>query len=227
MAKEIVKQPKIKRITIGLLLTWLFCIVLGYSGITALINVSISSGLALIAGCTLIFPPLTKLIKEKYNLEISKGVKLLIIIALLFVYGTFSPHQQNTASEKQLNITYKIGDRVKVGNYAYTVYGMSTASTIGANTSLKQAGGIFLIFDISIENIANKTKTLWSPNMIIIDEQNREFSYTVADISFAQMQPGLPKRGKVAFDIPIGITPRLKVSGGGWFSSRNAIIELK
>lgn len=224
MAKE---EVKVRRLTVSLLFTWLFCIFLGYLGVTSLFTVSIISGLSLIAACALICPPLTKLIREKYHFELSKGIKFLILIGLLFVYGSFAPQQQSAAPEKVLNLTYKIGDRVKVGDYAYTVHGMSKASAIGSNTSLKQAGGVFLIFDISVENIGNKTKTMWfGPDMIVIDELNREFSKTSTDITFAQMQPGLPKRGKIIFDVPVGITPRLKVSGGGILSQKTAVIKL-
>lgn len=223
MAKE---ESKVRRLTVSLLLTWILSIFLGYMGITSLFSVSIISGLALIVGCALTLPPLTKLIREKYNFELSKGIKFLLLIGILFLYGTFAPQQQSATPQELSNVTYKMGDRVKVGDYAYTVYSMTKASSIGSNESLKKAGGVFLVFEISIENTANKTKTLWSPKIVVIDELDREFSSTMTDISFAQMQPGLPKRGIVVVDVPIGIIPRIKVSGGGMFSQKSAIIKL-
>ncbi|MBN2421089.1 DUF4352 domain-containing protein [Candidatus Woesearchaeota archaeon] len=220
------ENPQIHKLTVGLLLTWGFSIFFGVMGIVALFKTSILSGLALILSCALILPPLTNLIREKYKIELSKGIKFIILILLFIAYGAFVPQSQITASEKPSNATYKIGDRVEIGDFAYTVQNVWRVNEINTSSEIRRADGVFLTFDVSIENIANETKTLWGIGLKVIDEKGRTFQSSYSNFFLNQMQPGLPKRGIVAFDIPPGIKPRLEVSSNRMLSNEKKYFVL-
>lgn len=220
------QTPQVHRLTVGLLLTWIFCIFFGFMGINALFKTSILSGLALILSCLLILPPLTKLIREKYNIELSKGIKFILLILLFVAYGSFIPQSQIAAPEKPSNITYKVGDRVEVGDFAYTVQNVWKINEINTSSQIKKADGVFLTLDVSIENIANETKTLFGLGLVLVDEKGRTFQNSFNNFFLNQMQPGLPKRGIVAFDIPLNIKPRLEVSSNRLMSNEKKYIVL-
>jgi len=119
--------------------------------------------------------------------------------------------------------TYKVGDRVVVGDRAYTITDIRTASSVGADYTKKEATGIFVIVTMTIENIGKESATLSNSDVKIIDSDERTFesdsnAWTALEnnILLKQIQPGLPVTGETIFDVPKGITCNLQVSGGGW-----------
>jgi hypothetical protein len=117
--------------------------------------------------------------------------------------------------------SYGLGDKVTIGNFAYTFQDYETSNEIGGSQYFEGQvpDGIFLIFDVTIENIAKESKTIWGSNVIVVDDQDRRFEHdTMAEIylddsfSFEQMQPGLPKKGKIVFDVPKDISGYIEVS---------------
>jgi len=119
--------------------------------------------------------------------------------------------------------TYKIGDRVIVGDRAYTITDIKTASSVGDEFTKKEATGIFVIVNMTVENIGKESATLSSSDVKIIDSKGRTFeSDTEAwtalkeNILLKQIQPGLPVMGQTIFDVPKGITANLQVSSGIW-----------
>ena len=132
-------------------------------------------------------------------------------------------------SETEVNEpqVYGFGDKVTVGNFAYTFHDYETRNEIGGSEYFEGevADGIFLIFDVTIENVAKESKTLWGSYVVVVDNQERRFEHdTTAEIyldgsfSFEQMQPGLPKRGKIVFDVPQNIEGFIEISSDSIWS---------
>jgi hypothetical protein len=118
---------------------------------------------------------------------------------------------------------YKIGDRVVVGDRAYTVSNIKTTAFVGDEYTKKEATGIYVLVSMNIENIGKESATMTSNDVKIIDEQGRTFeSDTNAwialkdNILLKQIQPGLPVKGETIFDVPKGIDAKLQVTDGGW-----------
>ncbi|MDP4039524.1 MAG: DUF4352 domain-containing protein [Candidatus Pacearchaeota archaeon] len=131
---------------------------------------------------------------------------------------------------------YKIGDKVIVNNVAYTLHDVKTKSEIGKylfdEFYGETADGIFYIFELTLENVGKESKTFWGTNVKIYDSLGRSFDHdSTAEIylddsfQYDQLQPGLPKRGKIVFDVPIGLTGRLEVSSLELFSNEKEYIS--
>ena len=90
----------------------------------------------------------------------------------------------------------------------------------------EKADGIFLVFDVTIENIGQESETFWGDTIIVKDDQGRSFEHdTMAEIyldedsfSYEQMQPGLPKTGKMVFDVPTNLAGYIEVSSDDMWS---------
>ena len=119
--------------------------------------------------------------------------------------------------------TYKIGDKVVVGDRAYTITDVRTASSVGDDFTKQTASGIFVIVTMTVENIGKESSTMSSSDAKIIDSEGRTFesdteawSALKENILLKQIQPGLPVTGQTIFDVPKGITANLQVSEGIW-----------
>jgi len=171
---------------------------------------------------------------------VKKIVKIVlgIFVVLLFV-GIIGSSGDNTTNQAQTKTpssnseaasapasaptTYKIGDRVVVGERAYTVTNVKTASYVGDEYYKVKADGIFVIVSMTIENIGKESGTMSTNDAKIIDSQGRTYesdneawSSLNDNLFLKQIQPGLPAKGETIFDVPKGITCNLEVSEGGW-----------
>lgn len=170
---------------------------------------------------------------------------LLIIIGLLSGGDTSDSSKSNVAQESGVASestseavaeatpeTYNIGDRVVVGERAYTITDVRTASSVGNDYSKQTATGIFVVVTMTVENIGKESATMSTGDVKIIDSEDRTFeSDTEAwtalqeNILLKQIQPGLPVTGQTIFDVPKGITANLQVSDGIW-STETKLISL-
>lgn len=178
--------------------------------------------------------------------KIIKG--LVIIFGLLFLIGLLggSPDDQTTsydegrssesASAKSPQTStpdyYSIGDRVVVGDIAYTVTRMYTAQSVGNDMFGDKADGIFIIVDMKLENLGKESMTISSDYVKAIDSQARVFEsdsgawiHLEDNIFLKQLQPGLPSTGQAIFDVPPGESITLEVTDGLW-SSKKALIRI-
>ena len=181
--------------------------------------------------------------KKYFNIKIGfwgwtwRIILLLIIISV--VMGAIQDQTGSSSKTTQVNeqTTYGLGDRIVLGNTAYTINNISNTQTIGSYVfgSLigKKADGVYLVVDLTVENIGTKSDQVWSwDNIKIIDNQSREFSHDVQaeiylpseeQMNFGQLQPGLPKRGELVFDIPLNTRGAIKISQGG-FSDKSVLV---
>lgn len=132
--------------------------------------------------------------------------------------------QANTQEHPSETTTYKVGDRVTVGDRAYTITGVKTTPSVGDNEyTKKEATGIYVLVTMTIENTGKESSTMSTNDVKIIDSEGRTFeSDTQAwaalkdNILLKQIQPGLPVTGETVFDVPRGIDATLQVTDGGW-----------
>jgi len=129
------------------------------------------------------------------------------------------PEQASTPA----SVTYKVGDRVTVGDRAYTISNVKTTAFVGDEYTKKTATGIYVLVTMTIENIGKESATMSPTDIKIVDSQGRTFESdtnawaTLKDnILLKQIQPGLPVNGETIFDVPKGIDATLQVTDGGW-----------
>lgn len=129
----------------------------------------------------------------------------------------------STEAEEVTAKTYTIGDRVVVGDIAYTVTDAYTTDVIGTGFSIEEADGIFLIVEMTLENLGDESITITSDFVKAIDSHDRTFEsdnkawiYLENNLFLKQLQPGLPASGEAIFDVPPGETIRLRVQSGYW-----------
>ncbi len=132
--------------------------------------------------------------------------------------------QANTQEQPSETTTYKVGDRVTVGDRAYTITDVKSSASVGDNEyTKKEATGIYVLVTMTIENTGKESSTMSTNDVKIIDSEGRTFeSDTQAwaalkdNILLKQIQPGLPVTGETVFDVPKGIDATLQVTDGGW-----------
>lgn len=132
--------------------------------------------------------------------------------------------QSDTQDQTSEPPTYQVGDRVTVGDRAYTITNVKTTPTVGDNEyTTKTATGIYVLVTMTIENTGKESSTMSSNDVKIVDSEGRTFESdtqawaTLKDnILLKQIQPGLPVTGETVFDVPKGIDATLQVTDGGW-----------
>lgn len=239
------KEPK--HITVKLVLAWVFSILFILGGVGSLVN-SVLGGMLMVLAGIIIFPPFGKMLEEKSKIKLSGWLKVFIVLILLvFSSSLMISEERSAATEKgslEIPLTeetegisaYKFGDKVIVGDFAYTFHSMKTKSEIGEyifdSFYGEEADGIFLIFDVTIENIGKESRTMWGSYVNIIDDQERVFEhdytaeiYLDNSFSFEQMQPSLPKRGKIVFDVPQNIKGMIEISSDSLWSDEKKYVS--
>lgn len=239
-----------------------FFIIISFLGILISLTGAVPVGFAFLYALILVLLlPYTNLkLKEKTGFGITRGLKIVILIVLFVVAGQMMETKETTKdtvssvqTQQNADVTkttqttdtgsskvenqkipqaYKLGDRVLVGDFAYTVHNYTVTNEIGTyimgDFMGEKADGIFIILDVSIENIAKESKTILGDNIAVIDDQGRRYEHDLQaelylpkhdGLNVAQMQPGLPKRGKIVFDVPQNIKGYLEVKDADIFSS--------
>lgn len=168
------------------------------------------------------------------------GLTILAIFLLLGCLGSSSNNSENTKSDNtqsddtqptsepaqaptEEQTVYKVGDRVAVGDRAYTITNVKTTAFVGDEYTKQEASGVFVLVSMTIENTGKESSMMSSNDVKIVDSQGRTFESdtnawaTLKDnILLKQIQPGLPVTGETVFDVPKGIDANLQVTDGGW-----------
>lgn len=112
---------------------------------------------------------------------------------------------------------HRIGERFELGEYAYTVTEAKAAKWVGGEYFGKapQEGATFVVVRFKIENLTSKTKTVLTDDFVLKDHRGREFrpsseantaimlSGSDKDFIITEVQPGLSKPMKTAFEVPV------------------------
>lgn len=104
-------------------------------------------------------------------------------------------------------------DTIIVNNIAYTVMRYSERNRLGNSFSGDTADGIFIIIELELENLGTKSIQISDSRFKLIDSKGREFEtdngawiYLENNILLKQLQPSLPTKGQIVFDVPNSIT---------------------
>lgn len=84
------KKKETKKVGAGLVFSWIFGILFLLSAIGSIFSGEIFSGMVLFVMAGAILPTVNKLLKEKQNIELSRGLKITIIIIGLIIIGITS-----------------------------------------------------------------------------------------------------------------------------------------
>lgn len=145
--------------------------------------------------------------------------------------------------EQAINRDKGLGERFVLGGFAYTVNAIDGSTSIGRGPLKKNAseGAAFLIVDFTIENLGNETETVMADDFKIVDAQGRSFrsssegntalmmSGEAKDFIVTELHPGLQKKMKTAFEIPISLLEQgmtLVIPEKGFGGSDEAHIRL-
>lgn len=81
-------ESKTKKITLGLVLAWIFGISVGISAIVNLTNGQFLSGILFLVATLIIFPPAYKSLENKLKISLSGGLRTAIFIILLIIVAS-------------------------------------------------------------------------------------------------------------------------------------------
>ncbi|OBA71511.1 hypothetical protein A5641_02105 [Mycobacterium sp. 1554424.7] len=99
-----------------------------------------------------------------------------------------------------------IGQEVRDGKFAFTVTGVSRASSVGVT----QARGEFVIVAMNVKNTGDQPQDFFSSNQKLFDTAGRQYAADPMAISKDSMvinlNPGFDLNVKVPFDVPVGTT---------------------
>lgn len=241
-----------KKITLGFVLGWLFGIMLFIAGIAFNVSGHLSAGIPLLLAACLLIPPMINTLEDQFKFRLTGGLRVLLVVVFVMMYAVNAPIDINN-SEQDVNVpsgasftssssstpkstetttqtTYSKGDKVIVGDIAYTLNSAGTVTSVGNSYFSEEADGIFIIVDITIENIGDKSIDISSNYINVVDSQGRTFEsdaaanmYLEDNLIFKQLQPGLPTSGKVVFDVPVGESFMLEVTDSLWGSNKKYI----
>ncbi len=134
-----------------------------------------------------------------------------------------APDAEEPAEEPTEEPAATMGTPVEVGDFTITINSFDTGlTTVGSEYFGADAQGQFVVVDASIMNNGKKAETFWTDSMTLIDEQDREHSYSSDGSIYLdgawlldEINPGNTLQGKFVFDIPADATPTaVKVEDG-------------
>lgn len=80
-------QQKSKKISVGLVLSWVFGVLFGLTGIISVFSEPIP-GIIMLVMAAVLLPPINKLVDKKWKLHLSGGIKVVTIIIGFFIFST-------------------------------------------------------------------------------------------------------------------------------------------
>jgi len=115
---------------------------------------------------------------------------------------------------------YKIGQQFSVGYWSYLIHRAYWTPALGADLySMERANAEFVVIDMTVRNDDTSASTL--PQFQLKDAEGRTYSESSAGMAsqgffsvLEQLNPGVSKRGNIAFDVPPGRQYSLIASGG-------------
>ena len=132
---------------------------------------------------------------------------------------------------------FKVGDTVALEGTQYRVESARKAPSVGGQFSKEEAGGVYVIVKLTIENKKNETKTFSSNAAKVIGGNGKSYS-TDNDGTFAaigageetlalsDMQPDVPKTGTLVYDVPVGKAKGSMLEVSDLFGGGEAYIDL-
>ncbi|MDD3083788.1 MAG: DUF4352 domain-containing protein [Candidatus ainarchaeum sp.] len=179
------------------------------------------------------------------NKKIISILVVFLITFLLFGCTSSSSDNTNTTTNNINNTTaqtkeYSIGESFTLGNIEYKVNSLDEYPALGSEYMNKIAtdGATFYLIDLTMKNNGNKEESvLISNDVLLIDSQNREYKVDNTANMYAgqtgfetigmieKIPAGLSKTGVIVFEVPEGITGKLKIKPS--FFSEEAYVKIE
>ncbi|MCH7568863.1 MAG: DUF4352 domain-containing protein [Nanoarchaeota archaeon] len=224
----VTKRKEIKKITLSWILSWIFGVLFILLGLGVIIVGSYVRGIFIMLFSAMIIPYFNKIISKKLHFKISGGIKfaLVIVILILFGFAISGTADQGSTTQKT---EYFLNERIVHGDFAYTVHSIENVSELGRFFP-RESKGVFLIVELTVENIAKESEYVYSDRFNIVDDQGRVFDKASSaglkdDFKFSKIQPGLSESGKIAFDVVDEGEYKLRIRKG-IFSSDYVYVKL-
>lgn len=162
----------------------------------------------------------TTLPREPSSIPIIAGIGIVLLVIVGVISAVVSsggddeaqaPTRASGSAQATSASHAAIGEplRLEEDGWLITVTGTRTSPTIKGVTGEKTALGIYLIVDVTMENIEKTARELGGDRFVIRDSQGREYKFfsdgTIGngrgEIS-SKINPGLTGRGTLVYDVP-------------------------
>lgn len=210
-------EKQANKITLTGIASWVFGGLFVLGGIASMATGKFGAGFFILLAGLAIFPPVLNELKKRFNLELSRWVKVGLVIVFLMIAGTMTP-QGATASSTSTTIGspsaqtqslgqavalqgHQINDTFEVGSLTVRVSKLRNSTVVldrdfGSATRAR-TGAEYYIFDVSVTNNGKTSDLFYSGNLKVIDSQGREFDVAGGSdasgriITDTDIQPGL------------------------------------
>jgi hypothetical protein len=143
--------------------------------------------------------------------------------------------------------THSVGDTFTLGDFKYTINGVSARKAIGTTAfgrfmgETASPGATFVIVSYTMENVGSESQTVLSDDFQIQDGANRTFKGSTKanvalltesedkDFLLSELQPGLPRTMQQAFELPEKVLEApitIVIPEKGLFSSGKAKVQV-
>jgi len=236
-----VKEKGVRLITVGGVLSWFFGVLFGLVGLGSLMSSSFVMGVTFLILAIVLLPPMKNFFKEKMNVEVSKGLKIGIVILGLIIMSIMNPPQLNSPepvpikeSEIPKEKVYSQNEKIMVDYLIYEVVKTETFREMGTAIFNKKTNGKFVKVYLEITNNAKETKQIFSPRFKIEDNQGRKYDRLSDDMLYIadylqfgqQLQPGLTTAGAIIFELPRDSEELVLIIKGDWVSVSETKVSL-
>jgi hypothetical protein len=145
--------------------------------------------------------------------------------------GPIPAVSEYTGPKHNLPPAFNIGQPFSIGYWSYVCHSAHWTPIFGSDLySMERANGKFVVVDITVQNNDTSASTL--PPFQLVDKDGRTYdessSGMVSQGFFSvleKLNPGVSKRGNIAFDVPPDREYFLLISGG-FESGKHAIVVL-
>lgn len=128
-----------------------------------------------------------------------------------------------------------IGDSLIVGNFEYILKSVDTEDYVAGSYFVAEANGIYYILEFEITNIGKEQDTIPLSQILIVDSENREYSYDAGATnylydgigSWEDLNPGISISGSIAYDVPKGLTGEIKIGDGDLWEPTYKLFRLE
>lgn len=126
-----------------------------------------------------------------------------------------------------------VGDPLTLKGTTYRVLSSKTASSVGQSFTRAKADGVFVVVKIELNNRKDDTRTISSDAIKLVSggktyDTDSDALLTVDDqILLEEIQPGLPKKGTLIYDIPDRAVRGARLRVEDLFSSDYGLVRLR
>lgn len=163
-----------------------------------------------------------------------KVILFSLIFCLIFVFGCSSNTKPEPANNQtpppQQTQTFKVGDKIKLGDYYLTVNGFE--DYVDENPFIQpEEGNKFFIVDVTIENNGAEPKSYNELDFEIQDSVSYIYdsylSLKEPSLQSGDLQPGRNVRGWITFEIPKNAQGLELIYQPDWWDAGQIIVKLE